>query len=230
MQGLKFVVTGVMTHLTREQVEDLVMTYGGKVCVCVCVCVCVRVCVFIHHSLVLTVSLLICPPHIWPLQQSIRSWRWLNYHTVECQCLNLHVVCPSPQKRWCWRAWMSSAYTVPSFLPHSTHVPSWPLFFFLRCFCLPTNQPSFLPFVSFTLSYYYLSLLYVLYCLLPSLLPSFLPSLIPPSARILDATFNADCKRSIGQNKLSSCRNSLGWWSTSRWEQQVQNCDRKKGT
>ena len=28
---MKFVVTGVMDHLGREQVEDLIMKYGGKV-------------------------------------------------------------------------------------------------------------------------------------------------------------------------------------------------------
>ena len=61
---------------------------GECMCVCVSVCVCVcereRLCVCVyHHSLVLTGSLLMYPPHIYPLQQSAWSSSWLNNHIVE---------------------------------------------------------------------------------------------------------------------------------------------------
>ena len=213
-----------MTHLTREQVEDLVMTYGGKVCVCVHVCVCVCVCVFIHHSLVLTGCLLMCPPHIYPLHQSTWVLSWLNNHIVEWQSLNLYVI--KATEALMLRAWMSSAYTVPSFLPYFVHVllPDHFSFSSVAFAFQPTNLPCFL-------LYFFPSFLPIFPpFFLPSLPPFFLPFFLSPSACILDATLNLDCKRSIGQNKLSSRRNSLGWWSTSRWEQQVQNCDRKKGT
>ena len=137
MQGLKFVVTGVLTHLTREQVEDLVMTYGGKVC----------------HSATVASWLLVCSWARPSLEQSTPPNSRTDNNSVVSFCLTesqfFHLRA-SPQKHGSTLTLSSNTFFnfLPSLFPvfHSLLLPFFtPSFLY---FCLPTFLtffPCFLP-------------------------------------------------------------------------------------